>query len=191
MSRVLASTFVLWICILHCRHASSSLWAGCLCQEHRVGIISRLLGISNIYYHLSFIGAGIYKIIMICLSLIWRKKKFRVKYLLPMAKAESNIFMNILHLYTHWQMYWYFVWIIEIACISCFNKKHQKDNNKNKNNTPPPQKNEKEKKKRLLSCSLSNRPCRIYIWCSAVFVSTPDFPVEMTKWFPSETHYFN
>lgn len=28
-------------------------------------------------------------------------KKFRVKYLLPMAKAESNIFMNILHLYTH------------------------------------------------------------------------------------------
>lgn len=109
-------------------------------------------------------------------------KKFRVKYLLPMAKAESNIFMNILHLYTHWQMYWYFVWIIEIACISCFNKKHQKDNNKNKNNnTPPPKKMRKKKKKRLLSCSLSNRPCRIYIWCSAVFVSTPDFPKHITS----------
>lgn len=145
MSRVLASTFVLWICILHCGHASSSLWAGCLCQEHRVGIISRLLGISNIYYHLSFIGAGRYKIIMICLSLIWREKKFRVKYLLPMAKAESNTFMNILHLYTHWQMYWYFVWIIEIACISCFNKRQQQ---KQQQQQPPPQKKMRKKKRK-------------------------------------------
>lgn len=81
------------------------------------------------------------------------EKKFRVKYLLPMAKAESNIFMNILHLYTHWQMYWYFVWIFEIACISCFNKKHQKDNNKNKNNnTPPSKKNKWERKKRKGCC---------------------------------------
>lgn len=143
-----------------------------------------LLCLLNIYISIyPILELADYKIVMICLFLIYDwKKKSRVKYLLPMAMADSNIFMNMLYLYT--QTYWYFMCIIEIV--------HIKKNSKKITTkiTPPPNKKEREKK-RSLSCRLSNRPCRIYIWCSAVFVSAPDFPVEMTKWFPSETHYFN
>lgn len=66
------------------------------------------------------------------------KKKSRVKYLLPMAMADSNIFMNMLYLYT--QTYWYFMCIIEIVHIKKNSKKIT-----TKINPPPIKKKEKRK----------------------------------------------